>query len=186
MEVFMNKIIANGVFKPIKIGSLVLTYSALILVLNIVLYKFSIGPSFFKITFSFFPLALSGYLFGPWWSSILALFSNVLCFTIFGSGSFHPLFLITALLSGFISGLFLYRKNVNLLSVIITQLLLMIPLSLFLNSWFIALVYGIDYHFVFLGRLWRNVGLIPIQIIMVYLLIKAFERRKLLAQYKFR
>ena len=151
-----------------------LSTSALLLALDVILYKIAIGPAYFQVTFGFLSMALMGYLYGPIWAGLLETLSNTLNFTIFGSGTF----LITAFLGGFINGLFLYHKKINLLSVIAAQLLIMIPVSLFINSWLMSVLFGADFKVIFLGRVIRNMIQIPIQITVVYSFIKALEARK--------
>ncbi|MGK0550622.1 folate family ECF transporter S component [Enterococcus faecalis] len=174
----MKTLIAKNVFKLPTINTRLISTSALLLAMDVILYKIAIGPANFQITFGFLSMALMGYLFGPWWAGMLEMVSNILNFTIFGSGTFQVAFLLTAFLGGFIDGLFLYNKKVNLLSVIVTQLLIMIPVSLFINSWLMAILFGADLKVILLGRIIRNLIQIPIQIAGIFYFIRALELRK--------
>ena len=152
----MNTLIAKDVFRLPEMNARLLSTSALLLALDVILYKIAIGPAYFQITFGFLSMALMGYLYGPIWAGLLEMLSNTLNFTIFGSGTFQAAFLITAFLGGFINGLFLYHKKINLPSVIAAQLLIMIPVSLFINSWLMSVLFGADFKVIFLGRFIRN------------------------------
>ncbi|EGP5370387.1 folate family ECF transporter S component [Enterococcus faecium] len=174
----MNTLIAKDVFRLPEMNARLLSTSALLLALDVILYKIAIGPAYFQVTFGFLSMALMGYLYGPIWAGLLETLSNTLNFTIFGSGTFQVAFLITAFLGGFINGLFLYHKKINLLSVIAAQLLIMIPVSLFINSWLMSVLFGADFKVIFLGRVIRNMIQNPIQITVVYSFIKALEARK--------
>ena len=174
----MNTLIAKDVFRLPEMNARLLSTSALLLALDVILYKIAIGPAYFQVTFGFLSMALMGYLYGPIWAGLLETLSNTLNFTIFGSGTFQVAFLITAFLGGFINGLFLYHKKINLLSVIAAQLLIMIPVSLFINSWLMSVLFGADFKVIFLGRVIRNMIQIPIQIMVVYSFIKTLEARK--------
>ncbi|MGK0605184.1 folate family ECF transporter S component [Enterococcus gilvus] len=174
----MNNVITKNIFKIPSINTNLLTTSALLLAMDVILYKIAIGPAYFQITFGFLTMALMGYLYGPIWAGLLEMISNILNFTIFGSGTFQTAFLLTAFLGGFINGLFLFGKKVNLLSVIITQLLIMIPISLFINSWLMSVLFGTNFTVVFFGRLIRNIFQIPIQSIAIFHFIKALECRR--------
>ncbi|HGF7617982.1 TPA: folate family ECF transporter S component [Enterococcus faecium] len=174
----MNTLIAKDVFRLPEMNARLLSTSALLLALDVILYKIAIGPAYFQITFGFLSMALMGYLYGPIWAGLLEMLSNTLNFTIFGSGKFQAAFLITAFLGGFINGLFLYHKKINLPSVIAAQLLIMIPVSLFINSWLMSVLFGADFKVIFLGRVIRNMIQIPIQIMVVYSFIKTLEARK--------
>ena len=174
----MNTLIAKDVFRLPEMNARLLSTSALLLALDVILYKIAIGPAYFQITFGFLSMALMGYLYGPIWAGLLEMLSNTLNFTIFGSGTFQAAFLITAFLGGFINGLFLYHKKINLPSVIAAQLLIMIPVSLFINSLLMSVLFGADFKVIFLGRFIRNMIRIPIQIMVVYSFIKTLEARK--------
>ncbi|EGP5031261.1 ECF transporter S component, partial [Enterococcus faecium] len=104
----MNTLIAKDVFRLPEMNARLLSTSALLLALDVILYKIAIGPAYFQVTFGFLSMALMGYLYGPIWAGLLETLSNTLNFTIFGSGTFQVAFLITAFLGGFINGLFLY------------------------------------------------------------------------------
>lgn len=177
-ENILNTLIAKDVFRLPEMNARLLSTAALLLALDVILYKIAIGPAYFQVTFGFLSMALMGYLYGPIWAGLLETLSNTLNFTIFGSGTFQVAFLITAFLGGFINGLFLYHKKINLLSVIAAQLLIMIPVSLFINSWLMSVLFGADFKVIFLGRVIRNMIQIPIQITVVYSFIKALEARK--------
>lgn len=173
----MNTLIAKNIFKMPEINTRLISTSALLLAMDVILYKISIGPANFQITFGFLSMALMGYLYGPIWAGLLEMLSNTINFTIFGSGTFQVAFLLTAFLGGFINGLFLYNKKVNLLSVITAQLFIMIPVSLFINSWLISVLFGADFKVIFIGRVIRNIIQIPIQVICIFYFIQTLEKR---------
>lgn len=175
----MSTLIAKNIFILPQITTRLISTSALLLAMDVILYKIAIGPANFQITFGFLSMALMGYLYGPLWAGLLEMLSNTLNFTIFGSGAFQVAFLLTAFLGGFINGLFLYNKKINLLSVIVAQLLIMIPVSLFINSWLISVLFGTDFKIIFLGRIIRNIIQIPIQVAGIFYFIKALEKRNI-------
>ncbi len=176
--IFLNTLMTRNIFTLPTMNAKLLSTSALLLALDVILYKIAIGPAYFQITFGFLSMALMGYLYGPIWVGLLEMLSNTLNFTIFGSGTFQAAFLLTAFLGGFINGLLLYDKKINLLSVIIAQLLIMVPVSLFINSWLMSVLFGADFKVIFLGRVIRNMFQIPIQVAVIYSFIKALEARK--------
>lgn len=176
----MKQIISKNIFTIPKLDAKLISVSALLLAMDVILYKISIGPAFAPVTFGFISMALMGYLYGPIWAGVLEMISNIICFTIFGSGTFQIAFLIGAFLGGFINGVFLYRKNINIFSVIISQLIIMIPISLILNSWLMSILFNANFQAIFWSRLFRNLALIPIQIIIIMVVFKAFEKRGLL------
>ena len=63
----MSKLIAKNVFQLPKMNLLVLTTSAFLLALDVILYKIAIGPAYFQLSFGFLSMACIGYLYGPIW-----------------------------------------------------------------------------------------------------------------------
>lgn len=61
---------------------LVLTTSAFLLALDVILYKIAIGPAYFQLSFGFLSMACIGYLYGPIWGGLLEMISDILSFTI--------------------------------------------------------------------------------------------------------
>lgn len=180
----MNNIISKNIFQVPKLDAKLLSVSALLLAMDVMLYKISIGPAFAPVTFGFISMALMGYIYGPIWAGVLEMISNIICFTVFGSGTFQIAFLISAFLGGFINGVFLYHKKTNVVSVILTQLLIMIPISLYLNSWFMSMLFNTNFQVIFWNRLFRNLALIPIQIIIIMVLFTNLEKRGLFKTLK--
>ncbi|KYK03781.1 hypothetical protein Lpl43_09900 [Lactiplantibacillus plantarum] len=182
----MSKLIAKNVFQLPKMNLLVLTTSAFLLALDVILYKIAIGPAYFQLSFGFLSMACIGYLYGPIWGGLLEMISDILSFTIFGSGVFQIAFLLTAFLGGFIDGLFLYRKSVNWLSVVMTQILVMIFVSLMMDSWLISVLFGTNFKVLLLGRLARVIIQIPLQVIAIFYFIKALEKRHVFDRMRLR
>mgnify|MGYP002238145381 CR=1 FL=1 len=91
-ENILNTLIAKDVFRLPEMNARLLSTSALLLALDVILYKIAIGPAYFQVTFGFLSMALMGYLYGPIWAGLLETLSNTLNFTIFGSGTFSSCF----------------------------------------------------------------------------------------------
>lgn len=167
------------IFKVPRLDAKLISMSGLLLALDVILVNIAIGPAYFKISLGFISIALMAYLYGPIWAGILKVLSNIITFLLFGSGAFQIAFLFTAFLAGFISGVFLYQKKIKFSNVIISQLLIMIPISLIINSWFISILFGTNFQVLLWGRLFRNIILIPIQAIGTFYIIKLLEQRKI-------
>lgn len=182
----MSKLIAKNVFQLPKMNLLLLTTSAFLLALDVIFYKIAIGPAYFQVSFGFLSMACIGYIYGPIWGGLLEVISDVLNFTIFGSGAFQVAFLLTAFLGGFIDGLFLYRKSVNWLSVIMTQVLVMLFVSLIMDSWLISILFGTNFKVLLLVRLVRVLIQIPLQVIAIFYFIKALEKRHVFDRIRLR
>ncbi len=129
--------------------------------LSVNLWNMSIG-------FSFVPLLFCGMLFGPLWGGVCAALADLIGALLFPFGPYFPGFTAVALLSGIIFGLvgFAAEKMKNILSfAAVCTLLICFKeafCSLFVNSYWITLLYGSDYKAVFLSRL-------PLSVITVIL-----------------
>lgn len=64
-ENILNTLIAKDVFRLPEMNARLLSTSALLLALDVILYKIAIGPAYFQVTFGFLSMALMGYLYGP-------------------------------------------------------------------------------------------------------------------------
>ncbi|KHD44686.1 membrane protein [Streptococcus uberis] len=161
------------------LGAKTLPMSALLLAMDVVLYKLAFGPSYFQVSFGFLSMALMGYLYGPMWAGFLEVLSTTINSTLFGTGNFHPIFLITAFLGGAINGIFLYRSQLRLRNIFVAQFLILLVVSLMMNSWFISIVYKADFSAVFWGRSLRNVFLLPIHTFLGHTFLKTLENRRI-------
>ena len=122
-----------------------LTTTAVLIAAYVVLESFTINVgTVMKINFSFLALALIGALFGPVVSCLSAIICDVLGYLVSPMGGFIPVFMVVALVEGFIYGVFLYRlssKNSikKVLSVIFARTSSVIICNLFLNTFLLYL-----------------------------------------------
>ncbi|MBR3784910.1 MAG: folate family ECF transporter S component [Firmicutes bacterium] len=122
-----------------------LVTAALLIALQIILSRFlSINAWNLKIGFAFTAIFVAAYLYGPWFSAVVAVIADVVGASLFPSGAFFPGFTVTAVLSGLVMGLFLYKKQTPgriIAAVAIDQLIL----GLLLNSYWLSILYGSPY-----------------------------------------
>lgn len=119
-----------------------LVTAALLIAMQIILSRFlSINAWNLKIGFAFTAVFVAAYLYGPWFSAVVAVIADVVGASLFPSGAFFPGFTVTAMLSGIVFGIFLYKKQTPgriIASVAIDQLVL----GLLLNSYWLSVLYG--------------------------------------------
>jgi len=86
----------------------------MLLVLLIVLSRFlSIETQFLVLGFSFILIMLSAVWLGPKYSLVIAGLGDLIGAILFPFGAYFPGFTLSAIISGFIYGIFLYDKNNN-------------------------------------------------------------------------
>jgi len=128
-----------------KFDTKMLVTAALLIAMQIILSRFlSINAWNLKIGFAFTAVFVAAYLYGPWFSAVVAVIADVVGASLFPSGAFFPGFTVTALLSGIVFGVFLYKKQTPvriIAAVAIDQLVL----GLLLNSFWLSILYGSPY-----------------------------------------
>lgn len=170
--------------KKINLQSLV--FLALLVAVNIVLQKISFGPATLKVGLGFIGNIMLGYYFGALWGGFGALISDLLSSAIFGvEGGFFPGFTLSAILAVVIYGIFLYHKQVKLWRIGVATILVTIVVNIFLNTYWLHILYGINLKLAFLQRLVKELIVPWIQIVIGYIILKALQRVKIRRDFKF-
>lgn len=153
-----------------------ITMLALLTALEIVLSRFlSISAWNIKIGFSFVPVVIAAMLFGPVAAGIVGALGDFIGAILFPIGAYFPGFTLTAFLTGFVFGLFLYRKQDWLRGVAAVGINQFV-LSLFLNTLWISVLYGSPYGPLLVTRLVQCLLLTAVQLICIQAIAKAVSR----------
>ena len=141
----------------------------LFVALEVILTRFlSVENLIVRISFQFLPIAISAILFGPVMAGIGAAVADVLGMMIFPKGAYFPGFTFSSFVSGFLYGVFLYKKKITLLRTFSAALAVIVVCSLVLNTiWLIILTQKGAYAIV-AARLVTNAVFLPVQTIMIY------------------
>ena len=149
---------------------------SLLVAIEIVLNRFlSINTSGIKIGFSFVPIVVAAYLFGPLSSGIVYAVADIMGAILFPIGPYHPGFTACAFAMGLLYGLFLYKnKKIGLFKNILPPILINnVIFGLLINTVWVSMLYGSKtYWGWFMYRLSEYAILIPISIIMIPSVIK--------------
>ncbi|MGX7051695.1 folate family ECF transporter S component [Leuconostoc palmae] len=143
--------------------------TAVLVALNIILGKISIGPSFASVNLGFIALIICGYLYGIRLTILTAVIANLLAFTIMGHGTFSILFIIPALLAGATYGIL---QKLTLWKIIVVNVVVVVGISFFINTHLIAYVYHLNYTALLSTRLFKMIASLIVQIIVTYFLLK--------------
>ncbi|MDY4585946.1 MAG: folate family ECF transporter S component [Oscillospiraceae bacterium] len=131
---------------------------------------------FLQIGFSSLTHAVTGYLYGP----VLAMFAggilDILKWIIKPDGRFFIGFTINEMLDGLIFGFALYKKPVTLKRVIITRVIITFLINLTLTPLWLSIMYGKAYKVMVPLRIFKNLAMIPIDVIILYTLLKFREK----------
>ena len=138
---------------------------------EIVLNRFlSINTMGIKIGFSFLPIVIAAYLFGPVYAGAAYAVADLMGALLFPIGPYHPGFTACALLMGVTYGLFLYkRKRIGLIRSILPPILInSLLLGLVVNTLWVSMLYGSKtYIGWFIYRLTEYVILIPVSLVVI-------------------
>ncbi|MBQ7059829.1 MAG: folate family ECF transporter S component [Firmicutes bacterium] len=144
---------------------------ALDLVLNLVA-SIQITESL-RLSFSFIAAALMGMLYGPTLAGLACGIVDILQLFIKPTGPYFPGFTLSAVLTGIIFGLFLYKNQCSLKRIIISKALINVFIHLLLNSLWITILYGKAFWANIPGRVVKNVGMLPVEIIILMIVLPA-------------
>ena len=178
-------------FKNFKISNLknlrVLCAMALLVALYAALYTLQIPLSpQLRITFTFIPLAVCGWLFGGAAALLTGMLCDILSFLLFPTGAYFPGFTLTAMLSGLVYGLFLYKKSGKALftNIIISKLIVTVFFNIGLNSLWISILYKKAFWVYLSGRIVKNIIMLPIEIVILFAVIELLIRSGVQKMYK--
>ncbi|MBS5522742.1 MAG: folate family ECF transporter S component [Clostridiales bacterium] len=126
----------------------------------------SISLPIAKIGFIFLPIAITGILYGPIWCGLSAAVGDIIIAMLGPYGYFPPM-TISALLSGIIYGIFLYRKKANTARILVCVLTESILISVILQTFWLTLLTGKAYLVLLPARLLQNLIVIPVSVICI-------------------
>lgn len=146
----------------------------MVLAVSIVLSFFNIYVTeTLRIGPAYLATAMLGMLYGPVTGGIAAGLGDILKYLIKPSGPFFPGYTLTAALGGVVYGSFLYKNKVTILRCVISKTFINIFLNLGLNTLWSSILYGKGFFAILIPRVYANVALLPLQIILLYALLKA-------------
>lgn len=157
-----------------KWNARMIAYLGILLAVEVVLSRFlSINAWNMKFGFSFVPIVVAAMMFGPVPAAVLYGLADVIGATLFPSGAFFPGFTFSVVLTGFVFGILIHKKQTwqrILLAVVIHQFVI----SLFLNSYWLSMLYGTPYQGLLEARIVQSLITAPIQFVIMFLLAKSF------------
>lgn len=151
---------------------------ALLIALQVVLARFiSVNTMGVRIGFSFIPVMLAAYMFGPVSAGAVSALADLIGVILFPTGPFHPGFTLMAFCSGVVFGFLLDMERPDdfryWLKTVLAVLIHCLLIGLLINSVWVAQLYGSKtYGGWIIYRLTEYAILIPVQIIFAPLVKK--------------
>ena len=160
----------------LKFTTRTLTALAMLIAIEVILSRFlSISAWNIKIGFGFVPVVIAAILYGPLAGGIVGALSDFIGALLFPIGTYFPGFTLSSFLMGVVFGLFLYKKQSwlqGLAAVGINQFIL----GLFLNTFWISLLYGSPYVPLLATRVFQSILLSVVQLICIQLMVPILNR----------
>ena len=151
-----------------------ITVLGMLIALNIIMAevcKIVILPRVLELSLGFVPLAISGMLFGAAPTVTVAVVADVIGALLFNAGNFYFGYTLTAFFTGLFYGIFLHKKELPLLRVIVCQLLVSLFCYAFLNSlWALNWVTSTAASEYIATRLLAQLGTFPVYTAMLLVL----------------
>lgn len=92
------------------------------------------------------------------------------------TGPFFLGFTLNEIVLGFLYGMFFYKKKITLKRVILARICVTILINLLMNSLWLSMMYG-DTFFAYVSvRLLKNIVMLPIDITILYFVLKFAEK----------
>ena len=93
------------------------------------------------------------------------------------TGPYFPGFTISGAVSGVIFGVFFFKKNLTWLRILVAETVHTVVVGIFLNTYWLMLLYGNKtYMAILIGRLPKEIAMIPILTVLMYGIAKALEK----------
>ncbi len=165
----------------------VLCTAAVMSALFVVLYsiKLQITPDL-RITFTFIPLALAGWLLGPIPAIFVGFVGDFVGCLLFPAGPYFFGFTLTKMLTGLFYGLVLYKSNPKnlFLPVTLATLSVNILLNVLLNSFWLTFMYEKAWIVQAASHFVKNIIALPVEILLLVWLIKILHTSHIEKMYK--
>ncbi len=129
-----------------------------------------------KISLAHLALVPTAILFGPVAAGIQGALSDILGYLLRPSGPYFPGFTLTALLTGVLYGLLLYKTQRKYWQIVAARLLVVVLVNIGLNTVFLAMLYGPAQWAALPLRIAKNALLFPIDCVLLGSVCRVVER----------
>lgn len=133
---------------------------------------------YLRISFGFLATALCSMLLGPFLGGINAALADIAGFFLFPSAGaiFFPGLTVSALLTGVIFGIFLYKKPITIMRVSLAVLIITIFIDMLLNTTWLSILLGRAWMVLFPMRALKSVIWLPVQVFFIYYIWKYISK----------
>lgn len=141
-----------------------------------------------RVTFTFIPLAIAGWLFGPVPAALVGFVGDILGCMLFPMGAYFPGFTLSTMLTGLIFGVFLYKADMtsskSIILIILSKFCVSILVNIVLNSLWLSMMYGSAFYAYLVSHSIKNAIAFPFECILLFLLASTLSKNSIEKMYK--
>jgi len=123
-----------------------------------------------RISFGFVPQSFTSMLLGPLFGGIGAALGDIIGMIVAPKGAYFPGFTLSAILTGVIYGLFLFKKPKTLLRITLAVICITLFVDIGLNTYWLTILLGKGYMVMLPPRIAKSAAMVPVQVSLIYLL----------------
>ncbi len=153
-----------------------LAICAMLIAVNAVLGQFTLPISeSVRIGFGFVTVPFASMLYGPLAGCVMGMLQDLVSFVIKPTGGLIIALTLNAGMMGIVYAAFFYKRKISFAKVVLAQLVVVCVINIVLNSIALAPIVGSGLVGILPGRLIKNVIMLPVQIMIMYLMLKTVD-----------
>ncbi|UQS86596.1 folate family ECF transporter S component [Nicoliella spurrieriana] len=145
--------------------------TAIRLILGSSLFTFYLIPNKIQFSFAFIATFLIAMWFGPFWAGFIGGFADIFL-TLISGQIYFPGFTLSAIITGFVFGIFFFNRQPTLKTIIISQLIVVIFVNLFLNTLWVVILNHVPFDVIFISRFIKEIVTVLVQVFIMDLIVK--------------
>lgn len=150
-----------------------LCIAALFVALHTVLSMFYIPISqSLQIQFTFIADVICGIICGPLVGILCGIAADLISFMMHPEWGFFPGYTLTCLLTFVVYGLYLYRRRLSVLRVLLARLTVNLFINVGLGCVWSAMLYGKGYYYYFATSIIKNLAMLPVEVIVMCVVLR--------------
>lgn len=153
-----------------------LAVCAMLIAVNVVLGQFTLPISdSVRIGFGFVTVPIVSMLYGPLVGCVMGMLQDIISFMIKPTGGLIIALTLNAGMTGIVYAAFFYKRKLTFVKVLAAQIVVVCVINIALNSIALAPVVGGGMVGILPARLIKNIIMLPVQIMIMYLMLKTVE-----------
>lgn len=151
---------------------------SMLIAINVIAESFAQDlTAYIRVSFGFVTVPIAAMLFGPYAACMVGILQDVAGFLIRPTGAFIFTLTMNEGITGMIMGIFLYKKKLGVIRVLVAEVVVSVFVSIMLNSVALAPTVGSGLVGILPSRIIKNIIMLPVQTAVVYAILKVIRLR---------